>query len=182
MTDKELLQNILRKQADYDAQLDDLFRTLESYSFEQLNRKPADGGWSAVQTMQHLMMSEELAWQYVQKKVQYGADAPPVNWTARFRLWLLIGGLFLPIKIKAPKVVIPEVLAEGVSLSEVRARWEAVRSQWRKFLQEMPEAYAGRMLFKHVVAGRLSFEQMFDFYKAHFRRHYGQIMRALNTV
>jgi uncharacterized damage-inducible protein DinB len=170
---------ILQKQGLYNKMVGDLIQKLSTHSFEQLNRKPADGGWSAIQTMHHLILSEEKSIQYVEKKVQYGADAPQVGLKSWARMAALKLFLWAPFKIKAPGNVSPENLPEGVSLEDTQKRWMAVRTKWDVFFEKMPDEYAQKELFKHQVAGRMGFEHMIDFYVSHFNRHYAQIMRAL---
>lgn len=170
---------ILQKQALYNKIVGDLMQKLSTYSFEQLNRKPADGGWSAIQTMHHLILSEERSMEYVEKKVKYGADAPQIGFASWARTAALRLFLWSPLKRKAPVNVVPEDLPEGVSLQDTQKRWMAVRTKWDVFFKNMPDEYAQKELFKHQVAGRMGFEHMIDFYVSHFNRHYAQIMRAL---
>ena len=125
---------ILANNARYEQEVEHLLSDLGSHDDALLNRKPAKGGWSAMQTMHHLILSEEGSLRYAQKKMnapleELGNAGIGSAWRA-FLLWV---SLTLPIKFKAPKGIDTEFLPENATFAETTARWRAVRAQWRAF-------------------------------------------------
>lgn len=171
---------ILAKNAQYERHVQQLLEELSQYDDTRLNRRPADGGWSAMQTMHHLILSEEGALQYVLKKTQAPAQTiAQAGLGAAWRSFLLWLSLRTPFKFKAPKGIGTEYLPEQTAFADTRARWLEVRSRWRDFLTALPEDYAGKAVFKHPFAGRLSWRGLITFFNTHTNRHYKQILRAL---
>ena len=60
-----------QKYQHYDAQVSAFMDQLAAYSDEQLNTKPADGGWSPIQVLHHLLLVEEGTLAYVRKKLSF---------------------------------------------------------------------------------------------------------------
>ncbi len=77
--------SILHRNERYNRMVDNLFESLAQVSEETLNRKPANGGWSAIQTMHHLLLTEELSLAYVRKKLGFQPQLAPAGPGARWR-------------------------------------------------------------------------------------------------
>lgn len=152
---------------------------LSSYSPEILNKKPADGGWSAIQTAWHLLLVEENSLAYIKKKLGFGGAFEKAGFGTRWRNFLLQTALFLPLKFKAPATASSDNLPEVITCNDLRVRWEKVQKDWADFLAEMPEQLLDRAVFKHPRAGRLSWMQTLVFIETHFDRHLLQIRKAL---
>ena len=155
-----------------------LFSLLEFRSDKDLNHPPAPGTWSAIQVMHHLIISEELALQYLRKKLSFDPKFEKAGLRSRMRVVLLKFYLGLPFKFKAPEAVSGEALPAFVSLADTRARWSATRREMAAFLAEMPESHLDKELFKHPFAGKMTLEGMLEFFLTHFRRHREQIIRS----
>ena len=171
---------ILANNARYEQEVEHLLSDLGSHDDALLNRKPAKGGWSAMQTMHHLILSEEGSLRYAQKKMnapleELGNAGIGSAWRA-FLLWV---SLTLPIKFKAPKGIDTEFLPENATFAETTARWRQIRAQWRAFLESLPEAYTRKTVYKHPRAGRLSWGGLIGFFRTHLRRHRKQMGRAI---
>lgn len=170
---------ILRRNERYNQLINKFLSEMSLYGDEILNRKPANGGWSAVQTIHHLILSEELSLAYVKKKLSFNPELKPADINARVRSFLLWLFLNTPFKFKAPKNIGTEHLPDHATFAETRARWEKIRADWTEFFSQMPDNLANKALYKHPSAGRLSWLQMLNFLETHFRRHSKQ---ARNTV
>lgn len=164
--------------AKYGAKVDALLRELSKIPEETLNRRPANGGWSAAQTVWHLIMVEELSFKYVQKKLSFGGSFEKVGIGARWRSFWLKIALGMPVKFKAPATS-GDNLPGHSTFAEISAYWEKTRAAWSDFLSQMPEALEDKSVYKHPRAGRLGWVQMLDFFAEHFDRHRLQIERAL---
>ncbi len=173
---------ILRKNEQYDAQVRQLFEVLAPYSDEQLNRKPANGGWSAIQTLHHLILSEDLSLAYVRKKLSFNPVVNKVGLGTYWRSFLLSAYLGSPLKFKAPTVVGDTYLPAFASLADTRTRWEKVRQTWTQFLKDMPDNLLDKQVYKQPFAGRLGWLQTINFFQMHFFRHRKQALRAVKAA
>ena len=85
-------------------------KKVEGLSDAQLNKIPADGGWSAAQVLYHCGMAENETINTIQKNVQAQKVKLNRNFKSILNNILLVVFLKLPLKFKAPKVVssVPE--------------------------------------------------------------------------
>ena len=161
------------------ARFEDLFRELEPLNEALLNQKPENGGWSAIQTLHHLILVEENSLAYLHKKLSFNPKFEKPGLSASIRLFLLRIALFSPIKFKAPKSTAPEIIPETENLSKTKARWQEIRWKWVDFLENIPPELLDKAVYKHPRAGRLSWLQTITFLRLHLDRHRGQILRAV---
>lgn len=172
---------LLRRNEQYNQLVNKLFTELEPYGDEILNRLPATGGWSALQTMHHLILTEELSLAYVKKKLSFNPGLEPAGPGARWRGFLLWLYLSTPLKFKAPKNVGGDNLPNHSTFTDTRARWQNVRAEWTDFFTQMQENLVGMAVYKHPRAGRMGWLQMLAFFETHFDRHIKQIRRAVKA-
>lgn len=162
-----------------DAELLKLLKELESYEDEQLNKSPAEGGWSPLQVLQHLKQAEELSMRYLQKKLSYNPELKGAGLLSGLRSWLLKTYLRAPFKFKAPKNVDTTDMPRDLSLKNITKEWMAIRRELREFLASLPDDIYSKEVYRHPFAGRLTLAGMVDFFEEHFRRHQRQVQRAL---
>lgn len=171
---------IIHLNTTYQAKVEHLLEQVKEYGDARLNANASNGGWSAIQTMHHLILAEELSLSYVRKKLSFNPALPAPGLGSRLRVFLLWFYLNLPIKFKAPKIVGDENLPGFSSLEETRERWSRVREEWTRFILDMPGDVAGKVVYRHPVVGRLSWAGNLLFFHYHFDRHRRQIERVLN--
>lgn len=159
--------------------LEALLNDLSKYDNEKLNTTPADGGWSPLQVMHHLIISENLSLKYVQKKLSFNPELKAVGLSAKWRTFLLKNYLKTPIKFKAPKMVSTEAMPTVSDFQEMAARWKNSRKELKIYLESLPQELDNKAIYKHPVAGRLGLDGMVLFFDIHFDRHRKQIDRAL---
>ncbi|MFN4256690.1 MAG: DinB family protein [Saprospiraceae bacterium] len=175
-------EKTLRSLARYRQKVNNLLAELEHLPAETLSRKPADGGWSAIQTMQHMALTDGGSLAYVRKKLSFNPELERPGLGAWIRYQLLIATLRSPLRFKAPKSVgAPEVLPNDAAFADVRAAWLKAIDDWENFLRTMPAELADKAVFKHPRAGRLSWAQVIGFFHPHLDRHRGQILRAVKN-
>ncbi|MFN0015957.1 MAG: DinB family protein [Saprospiraceae bacterium] len=170
---------LLARNAAYQKQVENLLDALASHDDATLNLRPPNGGWSVVQVMHHLIVSEELSYRYVQKKLSFNPElknAGLVEWLREQLLWFY---LHVPIKFKAPTIVSDENLPEYATLTETQARWLKAREAWVIFFNNLPPEIAQKVVYRHPLAGRLGWSGLITFFTTHFNRHLKQIHRTL---
>jgi len=172
-------KKILQANARYAAQVESLLNELIPLGDERLNRKPADGGWSAIQTLHHLILVEENSMAYIHKKLSFNPPLEKAGLSSWWRSLLLRATLWTPFKFKAPKSAGNERIPESGTLQEVDARWKKIRAEWTAFFEKMSPDLLDKAAYNHPRAGRLSWLHMLDFFSSHFERHRRQVHKAV---
>lgn len=170
---------ILQINAAYQKNVEHLLHELSAFHDEVLNRPSAGGGWSAVQTIHHLILTEELSLGYIRKKLSFKTPVPKSGITTEVRSAALWFYLHLPLKFKAPKNVATENLPQFSTFADTRDRWLRIRAEWTGFLEQLPPILINKAVYRHPFVGRLSWPGMLHFFQDHFKRHRKQIWRAL---
>ncbi len=147
------------------------------WSDERLGARP-EGGWSALQVVEHLITSEHGTLAYLQKKTLAPAETLTVAGeteaqTAR-RLMLALKS---DQKWEAPQVLAPP--SGEFSLDRMSTMWHELRRGYEGLLQNLDPAYDYRLVFQHPVAGKLSLLQTLDFLEHHIQHHVHQIRRIV---
>ena len=170
---------ILQKNNAYTQSVATILGEMQQHSEIVLNSRPADGGWSAMQTMHHLILSEERSLAYVHKKLSFDPAFDTVSLGARWRSFLLWFSLSSPFKFKAPAAISNENLPNHATLADTRERWLKARAEWAEFFEKMPDTLLDKEVYKHPRAGKLSWGGMLWFFDTHFKRHRAQMRRAI---
>ena len=164
-------------------QLDDLHQFLTKYDEDTLNKRPQSGGWSALDVVQHLRISESLSHKYLQKKLS-GDPEKMGKAGLRSSLRSMAITLFMrsPAKRQAPKMVNETSFPERTDLTEVMQTWKQQRQDLSAFLRKQPEIVFEKEAYRHPFGGRLSLLGMLRFFETHIERHRKQIERTLQQV
>lgn len=155
-----------------------LISSLKNIPEEKYNTPAFPGKWSISQILTHLLTSEKLSLGYLKKKAQ-GIDAvKDSGLVENVRLWLLIISQRIPLKYKAPKVMV-ENTPPAMPLPELVEEWSTVREELKQFLVNMEDKHVRRVIYKHPIAGRLDVRQTMIFFREHIIHHTPQIKRQL---
>lgn len=151
---------------------DKIYASLEGIDDEKL--KDASYGWSIIQVLSHLNSAENASLKYMQKKIQAGdkmADSGAVN---SLRMWLCNGVLKSSLKWKAPSYIAnpPEYEYE-----EVKSIWAETRASIQQFVDEYPEQWMNKLVYKHPMGGRQNLDRAVDSFLFHQIHHTHQINR-----
>jgi len=171
----------IQKLDQLDIELRNLLRELEAYSEAKLNEQPDEDSWSVFQVMYHLILSEHYSHQYVQKKLSFNPELKKAGFVSELRRMVLNMYLAAPLKFNAPTAV-RDNLPEHATFWEIAKKWKDQRVLLRDYLQQLPEDFYDKEIYKHPFAGRLSLDGMLAFFQRHFQRHRKQIFRTLRKV
>lgn len=155
-----------------------LIKELSKYSNEELNKKPADGGWSPMQVIQHLIESESGSLKYMQKKLSFNPTLETTSFVNDLKFFAFKIFFRSPIKVKAPKGVSSD-LPEFSDFKTTIKTWDESRQILKKWLENTDDNLWDKCIFKHPVLGRISLNHTLGFHDEHLRRHTKQIKRAL---
>ena len=145
---------------------------------EKFKASSTPGKWSISQILTHLLTSEKLSLAYIKKKAQGIDTVKNSGITESLRLWLLIISQRIPVKYKAPKVMV-ENTPPAMPLTALVEEWSAVRNELKQFLQNMEDKHVRKVIYKHPIAGRLDVRQTMIFFREHIIHHLPQIKRQL---
>lgn len=172
-------EKILAANARFSASTEALLNELAPLGDDLLNRRPADGGWSAMQTLHHLVLVEENSLAYIRKKLSFNPSLPKSGFSAWFKMILLRLTLASPIKFRAPKSASTERIPEWARFADTAAQLHNIRAEWTTFFAEMPPEWEDKAAYRHPRVGLINWLQMIDFLQRHAQRHHKQIRRAI---
>ena len=164
----------------YTAKVIALLNDMGQYPDDLLNKIPADKGWSAIQTMHHLILVEEQSMAYLRKKLSFNPVLGTAGWLAGLKMMLLKISMISPFKFKAPKATAGEYIPVRDSLEAVKSRWQKIRQEWEDFFADLPDEWINKAVYRHPRVGLINWIQTIDFLSSHFDRHRRQITRAIS--
>lgn len=138
------------------------------------------GKWSIAQIISHLIASEQLSVNYLNKKIRAINELGNTTWADDIKMNLLILSQRVPLRYKAPKVVVEhtELLDQAQALS---SRWDQTRIELRTLLEKFQDDQLRKKVFRHPVAGRLNILQTIRFFQEHIIHHTPQIKKLLES-
>ncbi len=157
----------------------DVLARLEGPDRERLNRPRADGGWSALQVLYHVIAAEAGTLSYTSKKMRGGTALPRAGLLSHLRLLGLQAAIVSPLRFKAPGATAD--VPREIDPDELRARWDEVRAGWQKLLESFPEEILDRMVFRHGFVGLMGLPDTLGFMQAHLEHHARQVDRVLGS-
>lgn len=146
---------------------------------EQFNRSPEPGKWSVAQIMSHLIGGEKLSLLYLQKKIQGVEQAEDTGLWEEVKITLLKISQRLPgLKFKAPRRIV-ENTVQYPDVSTIEREWDMVRTEFKTFLEKMPDQFVNRRIYKHPRAGYLNVRHALIFFREHVIHHTPQLKKLL---
>ena len=158
----------------------DVLARLEGHDRARLNRPRADGGWSALQVLHHVITAEAGTLRYIVEEDAGGNEPPPGRPPEppaapgpAGRAWSS------PLRFRAPAVTAE--VPDEIEPDELRARWDEVRAGWETLLEGFPEEILDRLVFRHVLVGLMGLPDTLGFMQAHLEHHARQVERLLGS-
>jgi uncharacterized damage-inducible protein DinB len=172
------LNTSLLKQFDkLEIQRDNLLSLIAPLSNEELNAHPVSK-WSVAQILSHLIASERLSVNYLNKKILGINDAPNTGLTEELKMITLIISQRLPLKFKAPKVLAENTTTYQTN-EQLREAWVKIRGELKVVLTRFNDDQLKRKVYKHPIAGMLNITQALRFFQEHINHHTPQIKNLL---
>ena len=145
-------KDLYKKLESLDEMIDAVYQGLAGLSEEQLHDHSY--GWSVIEVLAHLQLAEELSLTYMQKKLQAGDNMKDASALSKIKLRLGKYVMKSSLKWKAPKVVASP--NGDLSFGELKDKWLATRRLLKMFIDDYPDAYLKKEVYKHPLAGRLT--------------------------
>jgi len=159
-----------------------LMLTLIPLTTQQYSQQPSPDSWSAIQTANHVYLSEKLSLGYLQKKLSYPDTIPPFHpksWGGVLLIKLVFATGF---KWKAPKTIDMRQDQPILTPAELNAQWPLLRNQLFSFIESHQASFGSHLVYNHPYAGRMTMHQMLMFLNDHLAHHTKQINRILKKV
>ena len=172
-----MANNLLNKQQGIEEIKTRFLKKVEGLSDAQLNKIPADGGWSAAQVLYHCGMAENETIKNILKNQQAHPTKLKENLRSKINGSLLMVFLKLPLKFKAPKIV--SSVPENISLDSLKSDYDKNTVSFKQLLQNFPNELMGKLIFKHPIVGLLTIEQTVGFLAEHYLHHERQMDKLL---
>ncbi|KAA0249896.1 MAG: DinB family protein [Acidobacteria bacterium] len=154
---------------------DGLLGDLAAAGEARLTWRPGGTAWSALDTVQHLVLVEEGVVGYARKKL-LGPPQPDGGLPGRLRFALFVAAMRSPLRFRAP---VPQVLPkETVPLARLQERWTEGGAALRALLEGLGEEREQALFFRHPVAGPLGPAETVAFLHEHGRHHEAILRRA----
>lgn len=135
--------------------------------------------WSMIQAMRHVQMSEEGSLNYMLKKSQAGDKMKKRTYLVKFYLQILYLVFHLRLKFKAPKAISNPPIT---SLDQLENDWNATREKLQNFLNEYPEKWRLKAVYRHPFLGLLNVTDAVKFLNAHLTHHTRQLHRIERQI
>ena len=154
-----------------------LLGEIAQLSIEKLNHSQP-GRWSINQIIAHIIAGEKLSVAYLQKKIGAINEVENTGIYEEFKIIALILSQRLPLKFRAPRVVV-ENTTQTTDLLQLVKEWDSVREELRQLLEKVNDDQIKRKIYKHVRAGKLNLQHALIFFREHIIHHYPQIKRLM---
>ena len=136
------------------------------------------GKWSVNQIIAHLIAAENLSIQYLNKKILAINDVKDSGLLEQLKMILLVVSQRLPLKFKAPKIVVDQTSPE-TDLNKLIAAWDSTRLELKNVLERIENQHIKRKVYRHVRVGMLNIQHALKFIGEHVGHHTPQIKKLL---
>lgn len=151
--------------------------SLRDQPMEKLNAHPPNK-WSINQIIAHLITAEDLSIQYLNKKILGINEVKDSSLIEELKMMLLIASQRLPLKFKAPKMVVDRTSGE-TDLNKLIAAWDSTRIELKNILDRIESHHLKRKIYRHVRVGMLNIQHTLIFMGEHVGHHTPQIKNLL---
>lgn len=165
--------------------IESAFDKLESQRIQLLNEvrnldsslltSAPEGKWSILAIISHIMTTERLGLEYINKKILGVEQAGESGLWEEFKLALFKLSQRSPnLKYKAPRLIAEKTTIYD-DIRVIETEWTKLREQWQAFLTRIPERHVNKKVFRHAVGGRFNVVQGLQIFYEHVNHHLPQI-------
>lgn len=153
---------------------------LKSWTVEERSYHP-EGGWNALQIMEHIITSEVGTLGYLKKKTQAAIeDIPLLDEETTANGVKLVEALKSTRQWQAPNVL--QGPTGTHSYDAMATHWETVREDFFTFMDGLPGGLNHRQVFNHPIAGRIGLVHTIAFLASHITHHMHQLERVKTSM
>jgi hypothetical protein len=167
--------NIAKELKATNAALDEYRRQLDSIPDGQFDVTPPQGGWSFAEVYSHIMQAT-IGGSIMLERCTHKTTKPAkggINWLGRY---VLLTGLFPPVKTKIPDAVASRIAPQKISKEEAKNLIVKCHQRMEDMAVLMRENTSARRA-QHPRMGMLNASQWFKFIRIHLQHHLKQLER-----
>jgi len=166
---------LLRSLSILERRRQNLFCELQSWTPEQLGFRPSPGGWSALDLLDHLILTEKAVLDTITRNLSLSIN---VKFSDRCRNGLLLVFMALPVRLRVPESV-RHILPGDIQfdLLALRRRWADDRKILSGFLRDLNSNVLKSGVFRHPAGGWATPFGALLFLHSHFFHHMYQLRR-----
>ncbi len=155
----------------------EIVAVLTNTSKELINRNPADGKWSPLQILYHIIRAEQAATIALKRSIKEYQLKEDMGFFSAFKTFQLRLYFSLPLKFKAPKGV--DNIPDSPDFDELIKKWESLRNDMKEFFQSIPPDAMNKNLFSTWYSNKMNIQHVTEFLILHSERHYRQIKKLI---
>ena len=149
----------------------------DALSPRQRSFRPADGGWTADEVLQHVVKSETGTLHIVRKQAAAGDARRDVGTPNDAVMAAVEAFLRSDARTTMPAAAAPHIAPDSPPDAGWRDRLEAFGADWRALDEALPESLANVALMAHPRAGPVTASGAARFSAAHLDHHARQLAR-----
>jgi len=154
---------------------------MDEFEPDQLATRPPEGGWCALQVMEHVLASETGTLGYMRKKTSSGWESlEPAGPEQIAAGEALVARLQSGERYSAPAILSEPLGLESYAL--MAERWESLRAEMELFVFALDEEYYNRLVFRQPAAGLLHLFHTLEFLCHHLNHHTPQLVRIRTAL
>ncbi|MCC6599484.1 MAG: DinB family protein [Crocinitomicaceae bacterium] len=153
---------------------------IDNWSTEQLEFHES-GSWSALQVMEHIIISERGTLHYMKKKTSGGWQNIPLAEDEHGAAGRKLNARLVSTeRFKAPSVL-PDPVS-SLSRDFMMFDWQSVRDELRFFIYSLDESFYHRQIFRQPIAGPVNLFQTMELLANHIQHHTYQLERIKTAM
>ncbi len=159
---------------------DQLLAELARWSPEELRTRPAEGSWSALEVVDHLVRTDRAVLRMTEaaRGSQHAVRAKD-----RLRAWMVLGVMWLPTRVAMPKPVESAVKPQLTDeLPALREQWVQTDTALHDFIAGLSDDERRKGIARHPVSGWLNARAGVRFLESHLVHHGYQIQRIRKAL
>lgn len=154
---------------------DIMLAEVNSMSPQQQQFRSSADAWSALDIVNHLVVSEQATFQFIAIHRDPTRMPQRRQWHHSLRLSLMMFALKSPLKFKMPsRLPNPQTQKE---LSLLRSEWLEIQEKLSQYAQHQTDDFFNLPVFRHPIFGTLDFCATLLFLTEHINHHVHQIQR-----
>ena len=146
---------------------------LSQFTEAKIRQSPAYG-WSMIQALRHIQVSESTSISYINKKKLGGPELKKRTYMPRLYLRLIDIAFRSGLKFKAPSVLKDPI---DSPLEDLIKDWDNTREELMKLVENYPDEWEMKAVYKHPFAGMLNITDAIRFFNIHQNQHIRQVHR-----
>lgn len=150
-----------------------ILKKVEPFSDEDLNEKPSESEWSAMQILDHLQKIETTIAEGVKKAAE--KNERKKAWKKPIQL-----SVSRKVKVDAPKHTVPE--EHYFTLDEMKKKLNSSRNRLYEVFASVDDETLKNNSMPHPVFGDVPLMQWFPFVGYHEKRHLAQLEETLRKI